>query len=71
MPSTSKVRTKAELKYFKDDAIDVLPNQSVQQCDVQVQEQGQPNVEDFDGITINNDEFIEDVNEIEISFQDY
>ena len=69
MPSTSKVRTKAELKqYFKDDAIDVLPNQSVQQCDVQVQEQGQPNVEDFDGIPINDDEFV-DVNEI--SFQDY
>ena len=31
MPSTSKVRTKAELKYFEDDTIDVLPNHSDQQ----------------------------------------
>ena len=30
MPSTSKVRTKAELKYFEDDANEDLPNHGEQ-----------------------------------------
>ena len=55
MPSTSKVRTKAELKYFKDEANEDLPNHGDQNQEI---EQEHNDLEENQGQNIDNTSFI-------------
>ena len=62
MPSTSKVRTKAELKYFKDDANEDLPNHGDQNQEI---EQEHNDLEENQGQNIDNTSFIVSQSEFE------